>query len=233
MQFHHLINIDKIINVGTNADTSESSKIISSKFKDFLYYTVGVHPHDAGSAYSIKDLEALSNEAVAIGECGIDTTEEGFNEVKLKKQIETFDEMIDLSNRKNLPLIIHCRGNKAFKVTLERVKNSKVKNIVMHSFTGRLKQSDLILNKGIFMSFNGICTFKNAEEVRKILSIYPLELMLAETDSPFLTPHPFRGKQNDPSFIKLVYEKIAEVKRLNFEETVKILDLNALAFFRM
>lgn len=179
--------------------------------------SVGVHPHEAENYYNevlYKRLLDFANhpKVVGIGETGLDYYYD--NSPRLQ-QIESFKCHIKASNETSLPLIIHTRSADDDTLTiLDQYPNAKG---VFHCFSGGIDFAKAALERGFYLSFSGIITFKNAELLREVVKITPLEKILLETDAPFLAPIPHRGKRNEPAFTYLVAEKIAEIKELPLE----------------
>ena len=155
----------------------------------------------------------------------------------IEKQKKVFQEHIRLANELDLPVIIHGRGDKEnftnayYDILEELKKNLPNKRGVLHCYAGPVELVDEFLGMGFYFGFNGVVTFKNAENIREILQKVPMEKVLTETDCPYLTPEPFRGKRNEPSFVEYVLGKIAEVKEIGFEEVERITDENARRLF--
>ncbi len=196
---------------------------ISDKYKE-IYCTQGIHPHDASqfsdSIGEIIKTNAMNKEKVlAIGEIGLDYH---YDKSPRDIQKKAFIDQLAIATDLDLPIVIHTRD--AEEDTLEIIKNHagnlKAKG-VFHSFTSKIELAHFALEQDFYIGFNGIITFKNAENVRKVVEITPLNRILLETDSPFLTPTPHRGKENSPKYLKHIAQKIAEIKNVSFEEVVE------------
>lgn len=195
---------------------------------------VGLHPHDADkytpevhdliSTYSIKDKVA------AIGEIGLDYYYENSNPENQKK---CFSKLMDLAIEKNLPICVHTRD--AFDDTYALVKE---KNIfqktggVIHCFTGTEEQAKQFVGLGAYISFSGVVTFKNTDELRRAVQSVPLNRMLIETDAPFLAPIPYRGKRNEPSYMIETAKTIAAIKGISMDEVAQATTANAKQLFK-
>ena len=231
-------NIDEII-----SDSKENNikKIIvpsvslykeeKNKYKDFLYFAQGLHPENVRENITKDDISnVVSKNTIAIGECGLDYLK-GKNK---RLQIEIFKMQIEIAKEKNLPVIIHSREalRDIFSIlSYYYGKNSKNSGVI-HSAYGDFKILNEITKLGFFLSFNGISTFKNAEDIREIIYKTDIKYILAETDSPFLSPEPLRGIfPNKPINIKYVIENIKKIK--NNEDTEKILYENSLSLFKI
>ncbi|MBN2853597.1 MAG: TatD family hydrolase [Clostridia bacterium] len=210
--------IDRVINIGSNMKSSLASLHLSMQY-DFIYAAVGIHPHDA-STYSDENenrlIELLANEkVVAVGEIGLDYH---YDFSPRDMQMEAFIRQIKLSNQLKLPMIIHDReAHKPVLDTLTRYKDSLTKG-VFHSYSGSKEMIPQVLGLNFYLSFNGITTFKNAKNVHEAVRHTPLDRLLIETDSPYLTPAPNRGKRNDSRNVIYVAKAIAEIKEITVEE---------------
>jgi len=207
--------VEKFIVVGTDLETSLKAKELSQAYAGKIFATAGIHPHEAiHGACGIEEL--LSDDmVVAVGECGFDFY---YDHSPHEEQEKVFREQISLAHKFNLPLIIHTREawSETFKVLDEMEIPSKT---VFHCFTGGPHEAELALERGAYLSFSGIVTFKNADSLREALRITPLERIMIETDSPYLTPEPNRGKRNRPKYLPHIGNRIA--KELNTEpETI-------------
>jgi TatD DNase family protein len=222
--------VDYIVVPGTDLASSAQAVELAEKY-DFIYAAVGVHPHDSkdwdGSL--LKNIEELtsSKKVVAIGETGIDY----FYDFSPKnKQIEAFEDQINLAIKLNLPLIIHNREADEDVMNMMRKYKGRVK-AQFHCFAGSLADARELIEMHHYISFTGNITFTKADNLRKILSRIDTENLLLETDSPFMTPVPHRGQRNEPSLIKLVAEKIAEVHHLTLEDVARTTSYNAFKLF--
>ena len=219
-------NIEKIIVPSVSLYKEEKNK-----YKDFLYFGEGLHPENVSSDITKDDiLNVVSKNTIAIGECGLDYLK-GKNK---NLQIEIFKMHIEVAKEKNLPIIIHSR--KALRDIFSILshyygKNSKNSGVI-HSAYGDFKILNEITKLGFFLSFNGISTFKNAEDIREIIYKTDIKYILAETDSPFLSPEPLRGIfPNKPINIKYIIENIKKIK--NNKDTEKILYENSISLFKI
>lgn len=209
--------VKSFLTVGVDVASSEAILKIAKDFSN-VYSSVGVHPSDSIQAdIDWQHLEslALHSKVIAIGETGLDYY---YNETGLDIQREVFRKHIQLACKVNKPLIIHSR--QAREDTIQILKEegaAKVKG-VMHCFTESWEMAEQALALGFYISFSGIITFKNAIEVADVAKKVPLERLLIETDAPYLTPVPYRGKPNKPYYVRYVAEKIAELKQLSFDQ---------------
>jgi len=171
----------------------------------------------------------------AIGEIGMDYYYD--SECK-RAQIDLFDFQVDLAFKLNLPVIVHVRDAETdvMGILKRNVKNIKLANFypgVIHSFTGEYEFAEQVLDMGFFISFSGILTFKNADRLRNTARKIPVDRMLIETDTPYLSPVPFRGKINEPAFLVKIAEKLAEIKKCSPEEIASATWNNAIKLFRL
>ena len=220
------IGIKKILTICTTLNSYK--KIIEIVEKDeIIYGTFGIHPHETSdnpvTSELIKSNINNNKKIIGIGETGLDFY---YNNSKKEDQIISFKEHIKASIDLNIPLIVHSRNSEV--ETFEILKDYKKDNlkILMHCFTGSKKFSDKLLNLNAYFSASGIITFKNSIDIQETFKLIPLDKLLIETDSPFLSPIPNRGKKNEPSFIKYTAEKLAILKDISIDDLIKITSLN-------
>lgn len=195
-----------------------------------LYATVGVHPDDPENAEFSEDelvAHAAHPRVVGIGETGLDYH---WCEGDLTWQHERFCTHIRAARRACLPLIIHTRDSALDTLRLLREEQAQECGGVMHCFTENWEIAQAALDLGFYISFSGIVTFKNAAQIKDVAQRVPLERMLVETDSPYLAPVPFRGKTNEPAYVKHVAEHIAELRGVSFDTIAQVTTDN---FFRL
>ena len=203
-------NITKIIIPGWNIESSKQAIDIANKC-DFVYAAIGVHPSDSNEKEDLNKLYELSqNKKVkAIGEIGLDYHYENINK-DLQKQY--FINQIKIANNLNLPIIIHTRD--AIYDTLEIVKNNKCRNTgVFHCCPHNVELIKEALKIGYYISFSGTVTFKNAKGAKEAVNMVPLDRLLIETDSPYLSPEPYRGRRNNSINVKLTARKGCPVQK--------------------
>ncbi|MCB9090970.1 MAG: TatD family hydrolase [Halobacteriovoraceae bacterium] len=223
----HDEGVSKIMTIAV--DPTNLSKVIEiANSHDNVFCSQGIHPHDAKDFTQEVKNTIIQNtqqnaKVLAIGEIGLDFH---YNNSPPDVQKKVFEEQLQIALDLNKPIIIHTR--EADDETKDILKNflPKLKG-VLHSFTAGKELAEFALNAGFYLGFNGIITFKNAQSVRDIVDITPLDQLLIETDSPFLTPVPHRGKENAPFYLKHVAEKVAEIKRVSIEELIKVTTDNA------
>ena len=214
------------INVGTDFETS-SEAIEKAKILPDVWATAGVHPHEARKG--IDGIEGLLEDSnvVAVGEAGLDYH---CDHSPREDQKKVFAEQIELANKSELPLVIHTR--EAWEDTFKILDSEGVpKSIVFHCFTGGTIEAKECLERGAYLSFSGIITFKNSESLREAASECPLDRAMIETDSPYLTPVPFRGKKNEPANVVLVGQELAYLQDKSPEEIALATTQNALDFY--
>lgn len=196
-----------------------------------LYGAMGLHPCSVKSDFKdvLKSIEyeLKGGNYVAVGEIGIDLY---WDKTYLKEQELALHEQINWALELNLPVILHCRDS--FDNVYEIVKQYPSLTGVFHAFTGTYDQALKVMSLGFYMGIGGVVTFKNSG-LDKVVEQIPLKHVVLETDSPYLTPTPFRGKRNLPEYTQLVAQKISEIQNLPFDEVSKITTQNALALFRI
>lgn len=201
---------------------------------DFIYGAIGVHPHEVGEMTD-GDLEKISEisqhpKVKAIGEIGLDYY---YDNSPRDIQRLWFSRQLDLAVNLNMPIIIHDRD--AHKDTMDILKDHNVKAVggAFHCFTGSVEMAKEVLELGLDIAFGGSLTFKNAQRPIEVAKYVPIDRILIETDCPYLTPVPFRGKRNSSLYVHLVAEKIAEVKGIEVSEVIKRTTDNAKRCFRI
>lgn len=209
--------ISYILNAGSSMKTSKKSVGLSNKY-DFIYASVGVHPHDAEdfSENDIKELYDLAKnnkKVVAIGEIGLDYY---YDNSPRDIQKNVFKMQLELAKTLSLPVVIHDRDSHLDCFNI--VKESGVKNGVFHCFSGSAEFAMEILDLGFYISFAGPITYKNAVKTVLAAKKVPLDKILIETDCPYLSPVPERGNRNSSLFLKHTAQKIAEIKEISFEQ---------------
>lgn len=221
--------LEAIITVGSDIESSISALEIANKY-DFIYCSVGVHPHEASrlDEHAIDRLRGLlsKKKIVAIGETGLD-----YHYMHSPKDVqkEAFRRQIRIALKNNLPLIVHSR--EAEKDTIDILKEEGVTKGVMHCFSSSPNMAEDAMRLGLYISIAGPVTFKNAKNLKEIAKSVPDEYLLIETDSPYLTPEPLRGKRNEPSFIVHTADEIARLRGVSIEDIYRITSLNAKRLF--
>lgn len=226
-----------MICVGTDLETSKKAIELTKKYEK-TWATVGVHPNDnPKEEFNPEVYEKLlnDNKVVGFGEIGLDyyRTEKGSDQEFQKKR---FIEQLDLALKIDKPLVLHCRDAKtgssgqAHNDLINCLKNKNLQGVV-HSFTGTVDEAKKYLDLGFHLGFNGIITFANQYD--EVVKYTPLEKILLETDAPYLTPFPFRGQRNEPSYIKLVAEKIAQLKNVGYNRVAEQTFFNTKRLFSL
>lgn len=215
-------NIEKMITIAVSPDNLDTVVDLSEKYPS-IYCTQGIHPHQAiewNTEVKSKIITNLKNmKVVAIGEVGLDYY---YTKSPKEKQILAFQEQLQLAVDYNLPAIIHTRDADDDTIAIIKKFAPLLKRgAVIHSFTSGLELAKLAVELNFYIGFNGIITFKNAQNVRDALAITPIENIILETDAPFLTPDPYRGVENAPYYLPFVARKIASEKNVDVEDLLK------------
>ncbi|MCU0412964.1 MAG: YchF/TatD family DNA exonuclease, partial [Ignavibacteriaceae bacterium] len=223
--------VDYILVPATDLKTAEQVIKLTEKY-EMVYGAVGVHPHDTKDWDSslISEIEKLAKnkKIVAIGEIGLDYY---YDFSPKEKQIEAFKAQIDLALKLGLPVIIHNRDSDEDMMNIIRSYCGSGLKGQFHCFNGSLEDAMELVGMNFMISFTGNITYKKADNLRRILQHISPENLLLETDSPFMTPVPYRGKRNEPANVKLVAEKIAELHKLRIEDVGRITSFNAFRIF--
>lgn len=222
-----------MVNVGSQLHTSKKGVEIAKHYERGVYAAVGIHPIHVDEEEVSEEFISLfsSPQVVAVGETGIDF----YHSVKnFEKQRAVFLEHIHMAKEYSLPLIIHGRNSRdnkhnSYQEILKILREENVSRAVVHCFSGSAQEAQAFLDLGLFIGVTGIITFlKNSETLQSVVrDIIPLERLVIETDCPYLTPEPFRGKRNQPQYVRYVAEKIAELKGESFERIAKATWQNA------
>lgn len=224
--------ISRVMNVGYDLSSSERSVKLAQEY-DFIYAAVGIHPHDAeGVTDATWDRLihlAKQPKVLAWGEIGLDY----YRDLSPRPiQKDVFIKQIQYANDVGLPIVIHNRD--AHQDILDIVKAFPPQHGgVFHCFSGSWEMGKILLNLGFYLSFAGPVTYKNARHTVEVAAQVPLDRFLVETDSPYLTPEPRRGKRNEPTYVREVVAKIAEMKNLPFETVAAQAMRNAETVFRL
>ncbi|WP_127716632.1 TatD family hydrolase [Halobacteriovorax sp. HLS] len=220
VSFKH--GIEKIITISVSPNNLDTVIDLSTKHEN-IYCTQGIHPHEArlwNQQVRQQILENLSFEkVVAVGEIGLDYY---YNKSPREIQIEAFKEQLEIAIEKDLPVVIHTRDadEDTIEILSDMAPRLKKKGVI-HSFTSSIELARVALDLGFHLGFNGIITFKTAQNVRDVLEICPIERVLLETDAPFLTPVPYRGKENAPYYLPFIAEFVAQTKDIELETVLK------------
>ncbi len=224
------LGIEFLINVSYDTGSAQQAVQLAQKL-DRVYAAVGIHPHDA-SSYSADTEETLRQLAqapkvVAIGEIGLDYY---YDNSPRDVQREAFRRQMELAIDLGLPVVIHNRD--AHQDTIDILKEfaGRARGL-LHCFSGSYETARICLDLGYYLAFGGSITFKNARKLREVVQQVPLDRMVLETDCPYLTPVPHRGKRNEPSYVSHVAEKVADIRNLDLAEVAAVTTANARKVF--
>lgn len=226
-------NIEKIMTIAVEPENLDVVKDISEKYPQ-VFFSQGIHPHDAikynDEVEKIIRSRCSHPKMLAVGEIGLDFY---YNNSPKEVQIEVFERQLQIAIDNDKPIIIHSRDAEDETIAvLEKYQDKLKRKGVVHSFTSRPHLAEYALKIGFYLGFNGIITFKNAQNVRDVVELAPLSHILLETDAPFLTPVPHRGKENAPFYLPHIAEKIAEIKGVAVAEVLSTCYQNSLNLFR-
>lgn len=220
--------VTRMVNIGFNRETILTTMQLVEAY-DFIYGVVGWHPVDAKDMLP-EDLvwieELCKHEkVVAIGEIGLDYY---WDTSPKEIQQRVFRDQIQLARKIDKPIVIHNR--EAHQDILQILKEEKAAEVggIMHCFSGSWETAKACLDLNFYISFGGPVTYKNAKQPKEVLALVPLDRLLLETDAPYLTPHPYRGKRNESSYVKLVAEAAAAIHGVSLEEIAQITTNNAI-----
>jgi TatD DNase family protein len=221
-----------IINIATDLETSKQSIELAEKYEG-VYAAVGLHPtYDEVFDYvEMKNL-AMHPKVVTIGECGIDLFHD--TGISLEQQKDIFEKHLMLAREVGKPLMLHIRSNperSAYTEALEILKKYPEVKGNVHFFAGTIDEARAFNELGYTISFTGAITFPKSENYTEVIKTIPLDMIMAETDCPYVAPVPYRGKRNEPSYVIEVYKKIAEIKGLTLEQVTEQLRVNVKRVF--
>lgn len=218
--------VERFIVIGTGAQTSREAISIANMHAD-VWATVGLHPHDAVEGVDSIAHLATEPRVVGIGECGLDYY---YEHSPRHIQMPAFAQQIALAKQHDLSLVIHTRD--AWQDTFDVLDSEGMpENTIIHCFSGGPDEARACLDRGAYLSFSGIVTFKNANDLREAALLCPADRLLVETDSPFLAPVPFRGKPNEPAHVSVVGTAIADLRGVSPTEMAATTTANALRAF--
>ena len=214
--------VNKMLTICTTLKSFEKIKVIIEKH-DNIYGTFGIHPHESEkhkniNSNFIQNLKKKYNKVIGIGETGLDFF---YNHSDKKVQKNSFTQHINAAVELNIPIIVHSRNaeSETYDILKSEKKNSNLK-ILLHCFTGSSDFAKKLIDIGSYISVSGIITFSKSKELAHTVSKIPIENLLVETDSPYLSPEPNRGKSNEPSFIIHTINKLAEIKNISKENVI-------------
>lgn len=221
--------IYRVINVGADMPSSRESIALAKKYP-YIYAAVGVHPHDTENMtdMDIDELKRLTEyeKVLAVGEIGLDY----YYDADFKdKQQHWFARQLDLADEVGLPVIIHSRD--AAQDTFDIIKASKVRSGVIHAYSGGVEMAFDYIDMGFYIGVGGVVTFKNAKKLVEVVKNIPIEQILLETDSPYLSPEPLRGTCNNSQNLKYVVQKISEIKQIEPDFVIETTRKNAERLF--
>lgn len=226
--------VARIVTIGIDLESSVRAVALSKKFSQ-ISATIGIHPHDARNS-SDSDFSALRalyhtnpDYIVGYGEIGLD-----YAKLHSPKNIqkELFDSQLNLAGELGLPVIIHNREADADTIDILRNASPLKHGGIMHCFSGDFDFAKKVLDLGLLISVPGIVTFKNSPVLQDVVKKIPLSSMVLETDGPFLAPHPFRGKRNEPLYILYTAQKVAEIKQTSLMEVARQTSQNSETLFQ-
>ena len=223
-----------IINPAADEESSRRAVALSEKYS-MVYATVGFHPHDAKS-YDFKEHGqmlrdwAKKDKVIAIGEIGLDYH---YDLSPRDIQQSVFVDQMHIAKEMALPIVIHNRESMEDMWRLLKDHFSPEYGGVMHSYSGSVEMARIFLDMGFYLSISGPLTFKNARKLPEVVAMMPLDRLLVETDSPYLTPTPHRGKRNEPAYVRFVAEEVARIRGMRIEDLEEITTENAKRVFRI
>lgn len=226
------VGVDRIITIAVSPDNLD--KVLElTRNADHIWGTQGIHPHEAGRYDDLVEQrlrqQLPDNRILAVGEIGLDYY---YDHADRGVQREVFRRQLQLAVDLDLPVVIHSRdADEDTQAILADFSNSLKHKGVIHSFTSGMKLAEYCLGEGFMLGFNGIATFNRAENVREVIRVTPDDQLLLETDAPYLTPVPYRGKPNAPCYLPFIAERVAQEKELAVEELLIKARSNSLKLF--
>ncbi|EIJ34552.1 TatD family hydrolase [Thiothrix nivea] len=232
LQAAQAVNVERIITIGVSPDNLEAVMALAQQYPQ-VWGTQGIHPHDANDYNNAVETQiranALHDKIVAIGEIGLDYH---YDYSDRTKQRTAFERQLQIAIDLDLPIVVHTREADAdTQAILANFVGQMPKRGVIHSFTSGQALAEYCLGEGFCIGFNGISTFKAADNVRDIIALTPLEQILLETDAPYLTPVPYRGHKNEPKYLPFIAEQVAQVKGITPDELLPQVWRNSMAVF--
>lgn len=225
--------VDYIMNPGADYESSLQAIALAEKY-DFIYAAVGVHPHDAKSLddmmLSLLKAMARKDKVKAIGEIGLDYH---YDHSPRDLQKYWFEKQLLMAKELKLPVIIHDRdANQDVFDILSKVQSFET-GVLLHCYSGSAELAEEYVKKGAYISLAGPVTFKNARKPLEVVETVPLDRLMIETDAPYLTPEPYRGKRNESAYVSYVAKKFAEIKGCSYQEIAQATMENAKSFFKI
>ena len=228
-------NIEKIITIAVEPDNLDAALELTTKH-EMIYCSQGIHPHDARLCEPkhlclIKERCLNEKKVIAVGEIGLDFH---YDNSPRDIQMDIFRKHLQIACEVNLPVIIHSREADSETIDILKEFSGKLpKTGVIHSFTAGEELAKFALSEGFYLGFNGIITFKKAQNVRDIVSLCPVDRILFETDAPFLTPVPHRGKENAPYYLPHIVSQLAEIKGVSESDLKEQVYKNSISLFNL
>lgn len=226
-------DVHKMVTIGTEFDDFERLSAICKKYSQNVEMTVGIHPDNVIGLDKTQINQAFQNVTqpyvIGIGEIGLDYHENPSQEVQIVQK-NAFEYQLNLALGYEVPVYVHTRA--AIEDTLSIVKNSQVKDVVFHCFCEDIVEARKVLDLGYTISLSGIVTFKNARQVAEVAQFVPLDRLLIETDAPYLAPTPYRGKRNEPAYVRWVGEFLAHLKGIPSEQVFSVTTENFYRIFK-
>jgi TatD DNase family protein len=233
--------VKKLVNVACSLGEFEGCEALA-RAHDFIWTTAGIHPTELGTDLKedlnrVREFAKGNSKVVAIGEIGLDYFHQPYDK---QKQTDYFLGQLEIARELNLPVILHCRSGKnagenseSYGDLIALLKRANFFNVISHCFSGNEAEAATLVEMGAMISFAGIVTYPQAEVLRRTIKTTPLEKILIETDSPFLTPQAYRGKRNQPAYVLEAAKVIAEVKGLSLDEVKRVTSENAEKIFKI
>lgn len=225
--------VSRVINVGASMKSSRISVELAKEY-DFIWASVGVHPHDAQNMKDedLNKLREMSHhpKVAAIGEIGLDYYYD-FSPRDIQKK--RFCDQIELAHELKLPIILHDRDAHGDMLDILKQYRNKIHGAVLHCFSGSWEMAKVCLDMGFYIALGGVVTFKNARKTVEVAQKIKMEHLLIETDCPYLAPVPHRGKRNNPCYVREVAERIARIRGIDPEEVAEVTAKNAAALFKI
>jgi len=226
------VNIERIITIAVSPDNLDTVMELITHYPQ-LWGTQGIHPHDAEHYSHDVDAKirenALHDRVLAIGEIGLDYFYERSDR---SKQCAAFESQLQIAIDLEMPIVVHTRdADEDMQHILQNFVGQMPKRGVIHSFTSGKPLAEYCLGEGFHLGFNGISTFNSAENVREIIDLTPVDKILFETDSPYLTPVPYRGRKNEPKYLPFIVENVAKIKEIPLEELLPQVWQNSISLF--
>lgn len=219
--------VEKVVIPGVEPSGFDRIIKLCEEYPD-VYGAVGVHPEELNSyneeaENKIKEL-LKHKKIIAVGEIGLDYY---WDKSQVKKQKEIFERQILIAKQAQKPILVHDREAHLDSFEILKKTNAAETGVVMHCFSGSPEFAQQCINEGFYIAIGGVVTFKNAKKVKEVAKTVPLDKLLLETDAPYMTPVPFRGKENQPAYVKFVAEEIAKLRGVSFEEIAEATTTNA------